>query len=97
MAHGHVNRLPFTRFENDFAAELRAFASKTTEIHDLPGDDRVYCQTIQKPIQRLEVPVLNATTGFQRFEIDLDLPTAGVVLNNVLHLLQGINGQGCYQ
>ena len=74
MAYGHVNGLPFARFEDDFAIQFRALTTKATEIHDLPGDDGVDCQTIQKSIQRFEVSILNATTRFQRSKIDFDLP-----------------------
>ena len=74
MANGHVNGLPFARLEDDFAIQLRALTTKSTEIHDLPGDDGVHCQTIQKSIQRLEVSILNTTTRLQRPKIDFDLP-----------------------
>jgi hypothetical protein len=93
MVDRHVYRLPFARFEDDLAVEIRARTAKTAQVHDLPRHDRVHRQTIQKSFQRFELPLLNAATRLHGSEIDFNLPADTVVRNNLLHLLQFIDRQ----
>ena len=64
MADSHVDGFPFAGFEDDFAVEIWAVTAKSTQIHDLPRNDRVHRQTIQKSIERFELSILNAAAGF---------------------------------
>ena len=97
MADSRVDRFPFTGFENDFAVNVWVFTAKSTQIHDLPRDDRVHRQTIQESIQRFELPVLNSAAGLQRSKIILNFPTNGVVKNDLRHLSRIVDRQCRYE
>ena len=73
-AYGHINGLPFRRFEDHFAIEVRAFATESAQVEYFPGHDRVHRQAIVEPAHSFEVTGFDTTSGFQRAKIDFSMP-----------------------
>ena len=94
---GHVNRFPFTRFEHNFAAHARTLTTEATKIEDFPGNDRIRGKAIQEGVDRLKVALFNPASGLQRLEIDFDLPTNFVVVDDQLNLFARVDRQRCDQ
>ncbi len=42
-----LHRFPFARTEHDFAANIRAFTTDTTQVHHSPRNDQAHCKTVE--------------------------------------------------
>ena len=93
VLHYLINRFPFCRFKDCFAAQLRTSASQAADIQCPPSDNQVDSQTAELTINDLKPPLLSSTARFKRSEEDLHHPANAVILDHLTNRFHGVNWQ----
>ena len=92
LLDGCVDRLPFTRREDDFAVQVRTVSAKATQVENFPGHNRIDGQAVEQSAHSLEVSFLDSATGLERSKVNLNLPANAVVFDDVFNLFCRIDG-----
>jgi len=94
--HYLPDRFPFGRLEDRLAIHLRATTAQTAHVQCPPSNNDVYRQTSQQTSicsnnrSSIGSPIQNAKEDF-------DHPPNTIILNDLLHLFHGVDGQTAQQ
>ena len=86
-----IDGFPFARLEHYLAVQIETLATKTTQIHHSPRNDRIHCKAIQRSRQLFEQTLFGTAAGLQCLEEDLDLPAEAIRCNNFLYCVHSGN------